>query len=220
MRTIAPTEFQPAAPPQPLAADEIHLWFFPQWRGPARHAAESADVRSLLAAYLDGAGEELVFVRDARGKPRLTSHALEFNLSHSGGALLVALARGVALGVDVELPRRARPVLELAQRFFDERETRALAALPAAQQQRAFLRLWACKEAVLKAHGGGIGAGLQYVPFELDDAGDPAGALPFGGELAAPDWQVVRLSVGADADGALAWQGADRHIRAYRANVG
>src|SRR4051812_28027878 len=119
MRELAEVEFRPAVAPQPLSSKEIHLWFFPQWSGPARGAAESAPVRRLLAGYAGLRSADLAFVRNEHGKPRLANATLEFNLSHSGDALLIALSKTHALGVDLEMPRRPRPVLELAGRYFD-----------------------------------------------------------------------------------------------------
>lgn len=217
MQTIAAAEFRAAAAPQALAADEIHLWWLPSWGGPNRAAAESDAVRALLGAYLGRALAASDFVRGARGKPRLVDGALEFNLAHSGGDLLLGLSRATPLGVDLELPRRRRPVAELAARYFDPRETQALAALADdAAQQAAFLRLWALKEAVLKVDGGGIGSGLERAVFGLDATGLPTGPLAIQLPLVADDWYVRRLEWPDGACGALAWHGAQRRVLAWR----
>jgi 4'-phosphopantetheinyl transferase len=215
MREIALSAFQPAAPPRPLGDAEIHLWFFPHWQGPARGAAESAPVRRLLAAYTPHVPDGLEFLRDARGKPRLAGGELEFNLSHSGSALLLALSRRQPLGVDLEMPRRSRPVVELAQRYFGADEAKALSALPENMQQQAFLRVWACKEAVLKAHGGGISLGLELVTFDIGGDAQVRALSAVHGPLLSPDWQIVKLALGSDACAALAWRGPEHQIRPY-----
>ena len=108
--------------------------------------------RNLLAACLGCAPEDLVLGLGEHGKPFLTAPAvIEFNLSHSRGALLVAISRRQALGVDIEVPSRARPVIDLAERCFAADEAIALARLDPTAQQSAFLKLWSCKEAVVKA---------------------------------------------------------------------
>ena len=218
MREIALSAFQPAAPPQALGDAQIHLWFFPHWHGPARGAAESAPVRRLLGAYAQRVPGGLEFQRDAHGKPRLAMGELEFNLSHSGTALLLALSCRQPLGVDLEMPRRPRPVLELAHRYFGADEAAALSALPENIQQQAFLRLWACKEAVLKAHGGGISLGLDLVTFDIDENAQVRALTTASGPLSSVDWRIVKLAIATDAYGALAWCGPEHQIRPYIAN--
>lgn len=69
-------------------------------------------LRQILATYLDTAPEALEFGYGEHGKPRLqNAGGPEFNLSHSGELLLVAVGEGRAVGVDVERvdPRRDRP---------------------------------------------------------------------------------------------------------------
>jgi 4'-phosphopantetheinyl transferase len=201
----------PALPPQSLADDEIHLWFFPQWNTP-RDAAATPAIQGLLAAYLQRPVTSLRLARGEHGKPYLCDGALQFNLSHSGAALLVGLSRD-ALGVDLEAPRRERPVLDLAQRWFAPSEAAALARLPVAQQQAAFLRLWTCKEAVLKAHGRGIGHGLDRVEFALSAAGEIEGLRE--PVQAGSAWHVIQLTPAPAYMAAVAWQGRARSVRGF-----
>ncbi|MFM7967965.1 4'-phosphopantetheinyl transferase superfamily protein [Aeromonas sp. A-5] len=67
--------------------------------------------------------------------------------------------------MDIELGKRRHHPLPLARRFYAQSEYEWLCALPAQEQESAFYRLWSRKEAVLKAHGGGIAAGLEKVRF-------------------------------------------------------
>ncbi|HXQ89528.1 MAG TPA: hypothetical protein VN733_07805 [Solirubrobacterales bacterium] len=84
--------------------DGVHIW-------QAELNGDSWPVLGrVLSHYLDrepGPGE---LERGERGKPRLReARGLEFNLSHSGGIVLVAVA-GRPVGVDVEaiVPKRGR----------------------------------------------------------------------------------------------------------------
>jgi len=214
MHALAPSDFRPAPPAVPaLGAAEIHLWFFPHWER-TRDAANAAEVRTLLAAYLDVGTAALQIERGEHGKPRLADMPLEFNVSHAGTALLLGVSRHIALGVDLEaVRRRVRSLPELAQRWFTPHEAQCLAALPEAAQQLAFLRLWTCKEAVLKCSGRGIGAGLDSVEFELSMRADVQRLR------AAPDddaaWQVTTLTPDTDHLGALAWRGPAVPVRAF-----
>jgi len=205
---LTAADFAPASPPQPLTGNEVHLWFFPQWeRTP--DAALSAPVRSLLAAYLGQSGASVRIERGEHGKPSVAAAELEFNLSHAGGALLLGISRRIALGVDLESTRRrTRPVAELARRFFAPVEASALAALPQSLQQDTFLRLWCAKEAALKAHGRGIGFGLERFEFALDAAG---GVAPAAGN----PWQIVVLAPSPEHVGALAHAGLVSRVCAF-----
>lgn len=214
MQELSREEFPPSAPPQPLGSDEIHLWFFPQWKKSPGAVAESSGVRALLATYLNCAPGELRIERDRHGKPRLAEAELQFNVSHSGGAVLMGVSRDRGLGVDLELPRRSRPVLDLARRYFHPGEAAALTALPETSRQAAFLALWSCKEAVLKAQGRGIAFGLHRVVFTLNTAGAVVGLQAFDGERAT-DWFVWRLCPVAEGTAALAWRGPKCRVRAF-----
>jgi 4'-phosphopantetheinyl transferase len=206
--------FVPASSPQPLADDEIHLWFFPQWET-TRDAVESPALRALLASYLDRPAADLRFARCDRGKPHLTGGELEFNVSHSAGALLLALSRNVELGVDLEAAaRRTRSVPELARRWFAPSEADALAALPSAQQHTAFLRLWTCKEAVLKCLGHGISFGLHRVAMELSAHAEVSG-LRTDIDTGGVPLQLAILAPDAAHVGALAWRGKRVPVNAF-----
>lgn len=201
-------DFAASWPPQPLAHDEIHLWFFPQWQR-TPDAALSAPVRALLAAYRDQPVETVRIERGAHGKPHLVGAGLEFNISHAGGSLLLGVSRQIALGVDLEAAqRKTRSATDLAQRFFAAAEARALEALPESLRQDAFLRLWCAKEAVLKAHGQGIGFGLDRVVFAIDSAGAVAPAT-------GNPWQVLALTPTPAYLGALAWRDPVSRVRTF-----
>jgi 4'-phosphopantetheinyl transferase len=209
-------------PPLPLGPAQIHLWFFPQWPA-TREAAQSLPLRALLASYLACDPQQLRIERDHQGKPYLAglsgqdaATGLQFNLSHSGGALLVGISLGQALGVDLEIPRRARRVLDLARRYFDPAEAAVLAALPEARREWAFLRLWSCKEAVLKALGQGLAFGLDRVVFTLDATGAVTGLNKLDGDPSPSAWHVVQLLPAANYSGALAWRGPAHGICAGR----
>ena len=198
------TPFAPTAHPPALGRDDIHVWFFPQWGVEGRSAA-SLTVRSWLAAYLDADVADIHIDYDARGKAHVRGDLLQFNVSHSGGALAFAVSRSQPLGVDLEHQRRPRRALELAHRFFAPHEADALARLPEARLQSAFLRLWTCKEALVKADGGGISAGLHRAVFDLDE----------NAEIASPrdrSWQVVPFAPAAGFLGAVAWRGEARPV--------
>ncbi|MGH8122812.1 MAG: 4'-phosphopantetheinyl transferase family protein, partial [Rudaea sp.] len=199
MRTLAAADFVLREPPAALADDEIHLWFFPQCsitdiagKNPQRC------LHDLLASYLRIDARDLRIQRDTHGKPFLAGMAdratLQFNLAHSGKALLVGISRNQALGVDLESGRRTRPWLALAQRYFAATESAMLVALPPALQAPAFLELWSCKEAVLKALGRGIAFGLHRLSFALDGDGAVTRLAQIDEEAGTlAQWHVLQL---------------------------
>lgn len=188
---------------EPLGGDEVHVWHFACDRTQGR-----APLLALLTRYTGTAATALV--SGAHGRPRLAQAPaeLDFNWSHSGELAVVALARGVAPGVDVECMRPRPRAMDLARRFFHPQETAALQAMPAAGRERAFFELWTAKEAVLKATGHGISFGLQRLLVNRE------GVLQLawleGDDAAA--WQLHALALGAGCVAALAWRGGPRRI--------
>ncbi len=65
------------------------------------------------------------------------------------------------VGVDVERVRPRPRALALARSRLHPKEADALAAVPDAERDEAFARLWTAKEAVLKARGTGLVGGLD-----------------------------------------------------------
>ena len=61
--------------------------------------------------------------------------------------------------------------MRVARRYFAQEEIGALELLDADTRQDAFLRLWCAKEAVLKAHGGGLAFGLHKAVFDIGGDG-------------------------------------------------
>jgi 4'-phosphopantetheinyl transferase len=165
-----------------------------------RWSRARAALRQVLAAYADEDPAALVLepapcvhCGEPHGKPRLATPDLSwlrFNISHSGELAMVAVAHGREVGVDVELTREGRRLEGIAERFFDEAETAELRRLPGAERQASFYRLWARKEAYLKATAEGIAKGLASVNMlDLESR---------------PGWELADLSVPPGYAGALA----------------
>ena len=97
--------------------------------------------------------ERVEFETGANGKPLLAGAAADwgFNLSHAGAYAVAALARGAAVGVDLESTARKADIERLGERVFSESER----ALVRAGGRAAFFELWSQKEALLKALGCG-----------------------------------------------------------------
>ncbi len=220
MQHIAATEFATATGVPALADGEIHLWLLEQpgtLTSRARSAFAYAEAGRLLRAY-SGAGSPPALARDRHGKPYVPDAGYpHFNLSHGGRLLALAFSHACPVGIDVEALQRRHASLDLARRFFAAQEAHALGTLEPADRQAAFVHLWSCKEAVLKALGRGLAFGLDRLRFELDACG-PRALVEIAEDAGSlDDWQLCRFDAGADHAGALAWHGPRLRVRAWRA---
>jgi 4'-phosphopantetheinyl transferase len=147
----------------------------------------------------------------ARGRPEVGAgdagvSRWSFNLAHSGGLVVCALAADGPVGVDVE-DRRRRPVdPQVVRRFCAPPEVQDIERHGLDGWHDRFLQYWTLKEAYLKARGLGIAVPLSDISFSLD-AGEPrvsflntlegtAGAWTFFLQPLAPHHY---LAVGAEA---------------------
>ena len=184
-------------------------FYFPRDR--ARYVVGRGLLRTLLGGYLDRDPVGLRFSYSAYGKPRLAGPAgepaLHFNLAHSGGLALYALARGRELGIDVEQVRPDFAGEEIAARFFSPREVAALRAVPAGLRREAFFHCWARKEAYLKATGKGLSLALDGFDVALAP-GEPAALLAVRDNPAeAGRWSLRALEPAPGYVAALAVEG-------------
>jgi len=115
-----------------------------------------AFLRGLLARYTGIAPRDLVLTEDELGKPHLPSTSISFNVSHSGPAVLVAVAHAREVGADVERHAHEEELSGLAAHFFDRAEREELESTARERWPEVFFRGWARKEAVLKALGVGF----------------------------------------------------------------
>lgn len=125
----------------------------------ARYLNARIGLRRLLAAYLDIPEREIPIEIGREGKPTLSGRigeGISFNLSHSGGWVLLGFAWGAPLGVDLEGMRPFPDLMGVAGRVMTPDEVAALATLPGQERETAFFRGWTRKEALLKARGTGI----------------------------------------------------------------
>lgn len=140
-------------------------------------------LRRILGGIL-GAEPAAVGLRERPGgKPELApphdASGLRFNLSHSGDVLLVAVARGREVGVDVERIREDLDWAALARRFLPEAAGAPLFGLPAASRRQAFFRFWTFAEALGKAAGIGLSIHDERHRGTLEDlARRVGGVLP------------------------------------------
>jgi len=157
----------------------------------AQFVATRAALRRLLGGRIGAAPGEVEFRIRPGGKPELAGAGADtgwrFNVSHTDGLYLIAVARGFEVGIDVE--RGWNPdggeLAGLVARHFAPAERALWESAVAANAMAVFLRIWTRKEAVLKASGVGlsedlssvdtVSAGLSLGRWRLVDWPVPAG---------------------------------------------
>lgn len=158
-----------------------------------RFVAAHGAVRVIVGGYLGVPPERIRWRTGRHGKPELAGAGADVdagwqvNLSHSDDLAVVAVAQRRPVGVDIQRLPPGVDVVRLAARFYPEPETRFVASArgPAAQADR-FVRLWARKEACVKAAGGRlmegmplpVRGGLGRLPATGALVYDPTGRLP------------------------------------------
>jgi len=176
-------------------------------------------LRLLLGAYLGLPGKAVKINRKNRGKPVLdtTFHTedIHFSMAKSEDKLLVGISASSHIGVDLEhTGRRAQNAMGVAQRYFSASEAAALAALDENLLDEAFLRVWACKEAVVKASGMGIAN--QFGRFSVDTAVNrPAAVLDFDGQ-GPGNWSLTMVQPADAFLGAVAIEDKLTSLRTFQ----
>jgi len=156
-------------------------------------------VRTTLSRYTGTAPEQWRFSVNHYGRPEIESPTglaqLRFNLSHTGGIAVLAVVLESDIGVDVEDTSRARPSVELANRYFSKSEAAALRELPPALQPGRFLEYWTLKEAYIKARGMGLSIPLEQFSFHLEDNGPLHVSFDASIHDRPDDWQFWLMQI-------------------------
>jgi 4'-phosphopantetheinyl transferase len=131
------------------------------------------------------------------GRPEidLANCRFSFNLAHSGGMVVCALASRGLVGVDVEDRRRASLDRALVQRCCAPDEIVDVDAHGVGWQHR-FLQYWTLKEAYLKARGLGITVHLPDVAFHFGEADEIRLSLRHSAADEDADWAFTQTTLG------------------------
>ena len=207
-----------------LAPDEVHVWAVQLDRTPREvarlHALLSAEegaradgfrgalhrerfivahgaLRLLLGHYLGAEPCAIELASGPAGKPQLAggNAALRFNLSHAGGAAVMACALLREVGVDIGDEAGPETPDEVARSYFPTQEQDRLRALPAGERAAAFRGSWAAREAYAKATGAGIaGIDLRALLFSAPPGLPPRlEGLTDAAQAALRGWTLTSL---------------------------
>ena len=141
-----------------------------------------------------------------KGKPYLAaphdSTGLQFNITHSGGVVGVAIATGREIGLDIEWHNDRTSPERVAGRAFTAHEQASLRAMAPQHRRRHFFQLWTCKEALVKCTGLGIHSGMSAFQIALDSQGGARVSGAWGRQAGVDALRVVPLALGDGHAGA------------------
>ncbi|MDP6443065.1 MAG: 4'-phosphopantetheinyl transferase superfamily protein [Pirellulaceae bacterium] len=169
-----------------------------------RFVACRGRLRAIIGGYLGMRPEDVLFDYSGLGKPAVRDGSLHFNVTHSHELAAVAFCRRGELGADIEhLPRRIGDLEGLAERFFSAWECERLFNEGGDLRKQKFLRLWTCKEAILKATGKGLTFPLNQVTIDVTT--DRSELVHFGDDdETIDDWTLHQFPLSEDYIGAVA----------------
>lgn len=156
------------------------VWLIATGRAPRTIDERSALRRSVAREVLGRQfGQPVAIAHDDAGRPQLAGlPELHISLATRGGVVALALAQN-PVGVDIEALTQA----PFPTSMLHEAERAAIDALPAAARPLGFTRIWAAKEAYVKALGTGFlrppdsfCVRLEGERFRIDDGQRPTTA--------------------------------------------
>jgi 4'-phosphopantetheinyl transferase len=142
-----------------------------------QYAAGRALTRLVLSRRLSMPARRVPLATDGNGRPYLHGghgptagrparhRVLDFNLSHSGGYVALAVCSGMRVGLDIELQQSRPTAPALARRFFSPDECALLDRSDERSYSRRWHRIWTTREAHAKAGGIGVRA-LAALPAD------------------------------------------------------
>jgi 4'-phosphopantetheinyl transferase len=176
-------------------------------------------LRAILARYLNVAPEQLRFRYGASGKPALAAESggdgIHFNVSHSQGLVLCAVALNRKVGVDVEYVHPIPEAGQLVASFFSFSERAEFGVLGPDDQLGAFFRCWTRKEAYIKGKGKGLALALDRFDVSLVP-GEPKLLNVDGDPWEASRWCLCELLPADGYVATLAVEGHDWHLSCWQ----
>jgi 4'-phosphopantetheinyl transferase len=131
-------------------------------------------VRTVLSRYASVDPKDWVFSTNAYGRPYIvnpqaTDGCLSFNVSQTQGLIVLGVAKGRSLGVDVENFNTRDISIDIANHYFAPEEVAALHEVSYYQQRYRFFEYWTLKESYIKARGMGFSLPLDRFSFHFAD---------------------------------------------------
>ncbi|MFN0063755.1 MAG: 4'-phosphopantetheinyl transferase family protein [Myxococcaceae bacterium] len=154
-------------------------------------------LRLTLSRYGPVRAQDWVFHRGEHGRPEVPGQAgpkLRFNLSHTDGMALCAVAMDIDVGVDVEEYAQRSAPTDVVDQCFTAEEVADLNRLSGPRQRRRFFEYWTLKEAYVKARGVGLSLPLTRFAFRLAPPHAPRISFEQPSDDTPESWQFVQLA--------------------------
>jgi 4'-phosphopantetheinyl transferase len=171
-----------------------------------RYIIAHGKLRLILASYLDLNPSNIHFAFGKFGKPLIADKGLSttfnFNMSHSGDKMIVAIGRYDYLGVDIEAWDKKTNHMPIANQCFADSEKAAWLGFLDDQKLAMFYQLWTRKESFAKATGAGITLDVSKVVSSTGSKATHFVSIPdcYG---KADEWKLVDLTLTDSMSGAL-----------------
>lgn len=201
-------------PVEQRRADRFHFE-----RDRRRFTCARAMLKCLLSRYLNRAASDIELLALNHGKPTLPAagnpEGIEFNLSHSGNRVAIAVASKTPVGVDIEWMERLRDWQALANTIFSAQELAELAGLSESRRVQGFFNGWTRKEAYLKAVGIGLIDDLKSIVVSLDPATPARLVQAWEASEQSREWLVHSFAPDEGYAGALVIQNPAAHVKEF-----
>jgi 4'-phosphopantetheinyl transferase len=176
-----------------------------------RFIAAHGFLRSVLGAALGSEPTAIALATEPAGKPFLEGSPalkpdLHFNLSHSAGVALCALAYGRAVGVDIEAVQPLDELDGVMWHVCTSAERAALGRLGPAERLRMFVQIWTRKEAYVKMTGRGLGFDVRRIQVQVGARGCRV-SVSVDGRHPRGSWELRDIPAPIGFVAALAAQG-------------
>jgi 4'-phosphopantetheinyl transferase len=152
------------------------------------YVASRAHLRAALASVLGRAPDRIEIDADEFGKPRIVAHGVQFNVSHTAGAVLIGWGPR-PLGVDLERAARSTTYIQRLPLLRDISAATGVSSIAA----------FTLVEAALKAFGRGLRAAKGLRLQRVDSVGIYVFAMEQSGAI-----EAVLLSLPQDYVGSVA----------------
>lgn len=114
-------------------------------------------LRTYLPQYTGIHYQDIIFKREKYGKPIIEKSDIYFNLSHTMGMTVLAIASGKSVGIDVEYVRNISDTgYKIMKKCFHPEEIKYIHKKENKSFDEAFFTIWTRKEAILKRNGTGM----------------------------------------------------------------
>jgi 4'-phosphopantetheinyl transferase len=183
---------------------------------PAMVSISASDGTKPVLSVAQQEMEAIELDRETEPEARLD---LRFNLSHTKGAVLIGVAAGREVGVDIEWQRPLDDLDGMARTVMSNEEISLWSKLEPERQMAAFYRLWTRKESYLKAIGLGLYRSLQdvTVPVFSDGLEDATKDCRIGQDRSGGgSWTVLDIPAWRGYAASVCWEGADRPLLTVR----